>query len=100
MRPILPDCSRMAAPTCTVGPSRPMEAPQAMPNKVSRIFPKVSRSDRSFARAAVSCRCRAAMAWGMPEPWLPGKKRSASQADSMKPKGVRPSASQGGISRT
>ena len=48
-----------------------------------------------LAGAAASFMWRAAMAWGMPEPWLPGKKRAAIQADSTKPSGVMISASQG-----
>ena len=54
--------SMMAAPTCTVGPSRPMEAPQASPNSVRRILPKVSRSDSSLSRVLGSRKRRAAMA--------------------------------------
>ena len=65
------------APTCTVGPSRPTEAPQSRPSTVNSTLPTAILTETSRLRAARSGNWRAAMAWGMPLPWLLAKKRRA-----------------------
>ena len=73
------------APTCTVGPSRPIEAPLTSPTKVSNIFPPSAAVTTDRARWASSVRWRAAMACGMPLPCAPGKTIRVTQAQRIKP---------------
>ncbi len=87
-------CSMIDAPTCTVGPSRPMEAPQNRPTTVSRILPAASRSESRRLRSASSRRCRAAIACGMPLPCAPGNSTRDAHAQATKPAGVTTSGSQ------
>src|SRR5215468_3206308 len=61
------------APTCTVGPSRPTEAPHNRPNSVMIILPIAMRIETRLPRVAWFVRWRAAIACGMPLPWLFGK---------------------------
>ena len=86
-------CSISEAPTCTVGPSRPIDAPDARPTTVSRILPTTSFSDRMWLRSASSRSTRAAMACGMPLPCDPGNQLCAIQAQRTKPAGVMTSGS-------
>ncbi len=67
------------APTCTVGPSRPMEAPESRPSSVSKTLPAAMRSERTRATMAGSWMCIEAMTWGMPLPWAPGNTRMGQQ---------------------
>ena len=83
--------SMNAAPTCTVGPSRPTEAPQNRPMTVRMIFPSTIFTDSKRCRSALCASCRAAIACGMPLPWEPGKNSRAIQAQSTNPAGVRTS---------
>ena len=49
------------APTCTVGPSRPIEAPLRSPISVSKTLPKLTRNESTreiFARSVI---CSAAI---------------------------------------
>ena len=85
MRPI---ANMMEAPTCTVGPSRPIEAPHNSPSRVRRILPTAMRMETSLPRAAWSLSWRAAMACGMPLPCEFWKYRLVINTDSMKPAGV------------
>ena len=57
-----------AAPTCTVGPSRPIEAPVSSPVSVSRTLPAATRSDNSSRRCAGDGSLSAAIVCGMPLP--------------------------------
>ncbi|MGY3690804.1 hypothetical protein ACVIGA_000884 [Bradyrhizobium sp. USDA 3240] len=41
------------APICTVGPSRPTDAPHSRPNNVSRILPAAMRSETRLSRGLV-----------------------------------------------
>ncbi len=70
MRPM---ANMIAAPTCTVGPSRPVEAPHNRPKLITTILPKATRSETSRARVAWSSIWSAAMACGMPLPCELGK---------------------------
>jgi hypothetical protein len=56
------------APTCTLGPSRPVDAPMSRPVSVSTILPTAMRSETSFLRSSGSMSLRAAIACGMPLP--------------------------------
>ena len=56
------------APTCTVGPSRPIEAPQKRPSIITIILPELTRSETSALRLAGSSIWRAAITCGMPLP--------------------------------
>jgi hypothetical protein len=47
-----PTMNMMEAPTCTDGPSRPTEAPQRRPSRVSRILPAAMRMETRRPRAA------------------------------------------------
>ena len=62
------------APTWTVGPSRPIDAPERSPRAVSAILPTTNLSERIWLRSSSSRKCRAAIACGMPLPCEPGKK--------------------------
>jgi len=63
-----PSANMMAAPACTVGPSRPMEAPRSSPSSSSATFPSAVLTAIRRARATVPLSWRAAMAYGMPLP--------------------------------
>ncbi len=52
-----PTAWRIEAPTCTVGPSRPAEAPTRRASRVSAILPKPMRSESRLARAVSSESC-------------------------------------------
>ena len=90
-----PAANMMLAPTCTVGPSRPMEAPHSSPASSSTTLPIATRNDTSAARAAPSGSCRAAIACGMPLPPELGKNRRETKLASTNPAGVTASASIG-----
>jgi hypothetical protein len=77
-----------AAPTCTVGPSRPVEAPTSRPSTVRTILPRVTRALISIERCSASALRRAAIACGMPLPWAPSNQVRVIQATSAKPRGV------------
>ncbi len=47
-----PTANMIDAPTCTVGPSRPMDAPHSRPSSSIAILPAARRSETSLARAA------------------------------------------------
>ena len=83
-----PMACMMEALTCTVGPSRPMEAPQSRPSKVSRTLPMAMREDSTLAMTDTSDRCREAMTCGMPLPCAPGNMRTVSSTESARPAGA------------
>jgi len=85
----------MEAPTCTDGPSRPMEAPTSRPPRVRNTLAMASRRDKNCLRTQEFSALEAAIACGMPLPSVPRKKRSVSQAMSANPAGARKSVSQG-----
>ena len=85
---------------CTVGPSRPMEAPHSRPSSNSSILPTAMRSDSRMPRLSCSVISSAAMDCGMPLPWLPGKKRTVSQAMNPSPSGASSHPAQGQRSRS
>ena len=68
-----PSANIIEAPTCTVGPSRPIEAPTSRPASVSPIFPTPMRKRHQLARAppapqlACGDRLRNAAAFGIGE---------------------------------
>ncbi len=62
----------MAAPICTVGPSRPIDAPQASPISVSPILAIATRAESTRFWCSGSM-CSAAIACGMPLPCAPWK---------------------------
>ena len=76
----------MEAPTCTVGPSRPMEAPIVKPPKQhwlfcpNRILLIESRWPASSCAISV-VECRAAIVCGIPLPCVPRKKTSRDPGD-------------------
>ena len=61
-----------AAPICTLGPSRPIDAPLHSPTRVSNTLPTATRSDNRRRRTTSEAES-AAMVWGIPLPWAPGK---------------------------
>ena len=61
----------MTAATCTVGPSRPIDAPQVKPRMVKITFPTATRTDSVSSTSARLVICDAAMTWGMPLPCAP-----------------------------
>ena len=77
----------MAAPICTVGPSRPIEAPHARPSSVSATLPAAMRRDSTRATAFWSVMCSAAMVCGMPLPCAPGNTRRVSRNATTMPAG-------------
>ena len=84
-RPIAP---MIEAPTWTVGPSRPIEAPQSSPSIITTTLPNATRSETSASRASGSSICRAAMTWGMPLPCELGKTLRVRNTARPKPSGV------------
>ena len=80
-------CSMIVAPTCTVGPSRPTEAPHISPSTVKPILPAASRSESNRRRAERCPNCRAAIACGMPLPCAPGNSARVAQAQARIPPG-------------
>jgi hypothetical protein len=70
-----PAVNMTEAPICTVGPSRPVEAPNRSPSKVSTIFPIAMRFETRRSRSARLLSRLAAMHCGMPLPWALGKYR-------------------------
>ena len=64
------------APTCTVGPSRPIDSPASNPPDTNPILCSDTRIDTSHVRWA-GCRSSssARTTCGMPEPMAPGTKR-------------------------
>ncbi len=93
----LPTAYMMPAPTCTVGPSRPIDAPAARPSRVSPIFANTTGSDSSRSRNAVSGTSSAAMTWGMPLPRVARSGPEVSQASRAKAAGRAASGSHGDI---
>ena len=86
--------------SCTVGPSRPTDAPPPSATTVSMVLASTARSDMS-ARAAGPIGSRlAAMTCGMPEPLASLAKRRVSAATTRKVTGVRTSGSQTCSART
>lgn len=87
-------CCITPAPTCTVGPSRPIDRPASMPALVSATLCSASRSDtRAEARAGAMSSCRAAITCGMPEPAASGAKRRVHISTATVSSGVQTSAS-------
>ena len=93
----MPDCGdsqRLAptitpAPTCTVGPSRPIDRPASRPPDTRPILCSDTRSDTSQAlcaggRSSSSARTTC----GMPEPSAPGTKRRAHHSSATVSAGV------------
>ncbi len=85
----------MEAPTCTVGPSRPMDAPESRPRQVKNILARAIRRARTLSTIVMSCRCIQAMACGMPLPCAPRNHVRVSQVESASPSGVTSSISHG-----
>src|SRR5450830_30091 len=84
------------APTCTVGPSRPMVKPPKIPRKETPILPAMIFRDSSLgARCERNSPCSpsAAITCGIPLPSAPGKKRRVSQTHKALMAGVRISGS-------
>ena len=69
----LPIANMTDAPTCTVGPSRPIEAPLKSPISSRAILPAATRNETRRSRAASPCSCLAAITCGMPLPPELGK---------------------------
>ena len=90
-----PTANMIEAPTCTVGPSRPIEAPHSRPTSSSAVLPSAVPSETRRSRAASPCNCRAAIACGIPLPPANGTTRSMAQADSANPSGVTTKAAYG-----
>ena len=90
----LPSACMMEAPTWTVGPSRPIEAPDARPSSVSKTLPTAMRSDSTRSTMAGSCICRAAMVCGMPLPWAPGNTYLVNRKAIVSPVGATMNGSQ------
>ncbi len=90
-----PAANMMLAPTCTVGPSRPIEAPHNRPASSRITLPIATRSETSAMRPAPSGSWRAAIACGMPLPPELGKNRRETKLASTKPAGVIASARKG-----
>ena len=66
----------MPAPTCTVGPSRPIESPASNPPDTSSTLCTDTRSDTNQERCAVSRSSSSARTpCGMPEPMVLGAQR-------------------------
>lgn len=86
-------CIRLA-PTCTVGPSRPTDAPPSSDKVVSASLPTDTRSDRLVSRKAGSGCSSAAITCGMPLPRVGRNAPEVSQASSAKMPGVSSSAHQ------
>ena len=76
------------APTWTVGPSRPTDAPVASASKVKATLPTAMRSDSSRSRALPVGSDSVAMVWGIPLPCAPANTFFVSQAPSARPAGA------------
>ncbi len=83
-----PTESSRLAPTCTVGPSRPTEAPPPIASTVSPILASAMRTDSSPARQAPSVLESAALTCGMPEPRVAASLPCVTQASATKVIGV------------
>ena len=70
----------VAAPNCTVGPSRPTEAPPHRASRVSSILAEEARRETSAREARPRGWRLAAMTCGMPDPRASGAKRRVSAA--------------------
>ena len=90
-----PNAAMIAAPTWTVGPSRPVEAPQTRPSVMTRILPNAVLRETRALRIAGSSVWRAAITWGIPEPCEFGNTRIASRIAMAKPSGVSTRATRG-----
>ncbi len=86
----------MPATTCTVGPSRPIEAPQTSMAAVSTTFQAaVFRVTRWPPQRPLQRCSAAAITWGMPLPAASGAKRRVSQVARAKPTGSSRSVAHG-----
>ena len=83
-----PSACMIAAPTCTVGPSRPIEAPQARPSSVSSTLPIADAQRQHRVDRLAVAQCSAAIICGMPLPCAPGK-TAAGQPDRQRQPGRR-----------
>lgn len=83
-----------AAPTCTDGPSRPIEAPASMPKKASGIFHSTCASDTRLRWLGPGGSDRAPMTCGMPLPAALGANRRVAQRKAASAQGSTSSASQ------
>jgi len=88
MRPSRAVASMMPAPICTVGPSRPTDAPQTRPRTVRTILVTQTRVPRSRPRPWAERISLAAIACGMPLPPAAGATRWVRSAQTRKPVGV------------
>ena len=86
----------MVAEICTVGPSRPIDAPQARPTTVSSTLPTAMRTDSVRSTSTLLVMCKDAITCGMPLPWAPGKMVRVSSTLISRPAGVRMNGTQGG----
>ncbi len=89
-----PHASMRAAPTCTDGPSRPMEAPASSPMNVRGIFQTVCGSDTRLYWLGPGGKDSAPITCGIPLPDALGARRKVSQRAAARPKGSRIKASQ------
>lgn len=77
-----------AAPTCTVGPSRPTEAPQRSARAVINIFAAAIGKARAVLRKRLDGLCKVAITCGIPLPLAPLSQPCVAQASRAKPAGV------------
>lgn len=88
------------APTCTVGPSRPIDRPASSPPETSPILCSARAGETSHFRCAgVTSSSAARITCGMPEPNEPGAKRRIHHSTSTVSAGVHNSIAQGAAPR-
>ena len=69
-------CTIMPAPTCTVGPSRPIDRPASKPPETKATLCSETFSDTSQACCTgLTSSSKARTTCGMPDPWAPGANR-------------------------
>ncbi len=76
------------APICTVGPSRPIEAPNIRPASVKPALPSAMRMDSRWVLFSLPVALMAAMVCGIPLPCEPGKNRRPRYTSKAKPAGM------------
>ena len=84
------------APTCTVGPSRPIDKPASRPPATRPILCSDTRNETRKERSSgVKPSSRARTTCGMPEPMAPGTKRRVHHSSATVSSGVHNSISHG-----
>ena len=82
-----------------MGPSRPLEAPQSCPRRVSATLPTMIRAEKMRARfGSPSARMKAVISSGMPLPAVPSKHVRVSSTVNVSPKGMTSHAAHGAAS--